>query len=79
MNNACSGMHETAVCCQNLLLRNRNSHILLTIVICAPFAKFGLFLNTPTKLSRQNLNSLVHLATVEYEAEESPSMLGKLS
>ena len=46
-NNACSGMWETAVCCQNLPLRNHNSYILLTMAICTPSAKFGLFLNIP--------------------------------
>ena len=46
-NTTCSGMREAAVCCQNFLLRNCNSHILLSMAIFTPFAKFGLFLNPP--------------------------------
>ena len=49
LTTTCSGMQETAVWCQNLSLRNRNSHISLTIAICAQSAMFGLFFNTPRK------------------------------
>ena len=44
-------MEETAVSFQKLPLKNHNRHISLNMAICAPFAKFCLFLNTPPILS----------------------------
>jgi hypothetical protein len=45
--NAHSETGQMAVCCQNRMLGAVSSHSALSMLVCALFKKFRLFLNTP--------------------------------